>query len=486
MNFRYINNKYIFSISILLVFIVLTVISLNNGYFGDNIQQISKEAHWFYQNNFSALLMPPQDSGFEIVATGYHPPLMGIMTAFLWKIFGYKLWVSHVFALFWASILIYNSWKLIRVFFQENLVGWVLLILLLEPTVLTQFTVASPDFILLTAFVVSLRAVFERKTVLLSIGLFFLFGINMRGIFAGSILFVVYCYHSYLINANKISFTVILKNIVPFLPVVLVLTTYFIYYFYNLGWFFTNQPSSGHYAPPTDLMQIVKHFAAFGLRSVENGRIVVWILGLIIVYKILKNKFVISPNAKVLLLSWTLLTGLYVVFVFLSQLNFFSRYFIQKFFFLTVLVILGVNEFVKKMNLKIIFVLFLFFEITGNFWIYPGKIAKSWDSTLAHLSYYEVREQCFDYIDQNNIDYSDISSGFGISGNRKFAELKNEGKIVGIDPQREYFIYSNISNLEDELAEEFENRKEWSLIKRFEKGYVFIEVLKKIPKSTSN
>ena len=88
---KLLNKSYIFFLISVIAYSLLTFICMNNGYFWDNIQQISKEAHWFYFTDFSSLLMPAQNSGAEIIATGYHPPLMGIMTAVLWKIFGYKI-----------------------------------------------------------------------------------------------------------------------------------------------------------------------------------------------------------------------------------------------------------------------------------------------------------------------------------------------------------------------------------------------------------
>ena len=474
------NKNNLFWIVAVLVFVLLTVISMNNGYFWDNIQQTSKEAHWFFQTNFSSLLMPPPDSGSEIVATGYHPPLMGIMTAALWKIFGYKLWVSHVFILFWAIILIYNLWKLIRLYFDEKTVGWILLIVLLEPTVLTQFSIASPDFILFTAFIISLRAVLEKKPILLSVGILFLCGINMRGIFVGVILFLVHSYYTWLQQDKKLSLQTIFKNLLPYLPVILLLTSYFIYYLSQRGWFFTNETKTDHYAMPTSVSRIVKHLAEFVLRTIENGRIFLWVLGFYVVYMYFKTKSKLTQLSKVILLFWFLLTGLYFAFVFISQMPFSARYFMPQFFLLTILVLSGAKEFIQKKKMTLIFLAVLFFELTGNCWIYPENIAKSWDCTLAHLPFYELRQECFNYIDQQKLDYNDISAGFCLYNDRKFVELNNAGKIVGDKPNRKYYIESNVSNTADSLAWAFKDVTKWKPVKRFSKGVVFIEIYEQV------
>lgn len=467
-------SNLIYPFIVVFVYAVLTVLSMNNCYFWDNIQQISKEAHWFYQTDFRSLLIPAQNFSSEIIATGYHPPLMGIMTAGLWKIFGYKLWVSHVFSFLWALVLIYNGWKLLLKLLPENIAAWALFIVMFESTLLAQFSIASPDFILFTAFIISLRAVLEHKKVLLTIAVFFLCSINMRGIFVGAILFLVHSYYTFLQSEKKASISSYLKIIIPYLPTILILAGYFSYYFTARGWFFSESSDSNHYALPTGINQIIKHLAEFGLRSVENGRIIIWAIGIYVAVNIVKTKRPLKAEYKTILLFFLLLTGLYVVFIFTTQMPFSARYFMPQFFLLTLLVLLKINKlFCFKKN-RIYLIAILLFELSGNFWIYPDRIAKSWDCTLAHLPYYDLREKCFNYIDQQKLDYKDISGGFCLYGNRRFIEMTKEDKTVGTDTNRKYFIYSNISNIDDSFAEELKNKAHWIPIKVFEKGFVNI------------
>ncbi len=473
------NNSLLFLFLIILTYIILTIINLNHVYFGDNIQQISKEAHWFYQTNFSSLLIPKNGST-EIIATGYHPPLMGIMTALLWKFFGYKLWISHSFILFWAFILFYNLWQFIKHIIPEKYIGWTFLLILTEPTFLSQFSISSPDFILITAFVIALRGLIEDKKSLLMVGIFFLCTINMRGVFAGSIIFIANIYKLSIEHRKKITLTSVLKMSLPYLPTFLVLAAYYIIYFINDGWFFSNSPYSDHYSLPHGIIRIIKHLAEFGLRNLENGRFIIWILGFYVLFKTLKSKNEISTEQKTLFFIFTLLTGLYLLFVFITQMAFNTRYFMPQFLILILLSTDGIIKYFDKRKRILFFTLILFFEITGNFWIYPEKIAKPWDSTLAHLTYYDLRLECLDYIDKNNINYDDISAGFCLYGNQKFIDLKNSGKIIGNEPNRKYFIYSNISNLDDSLAFDMQNKKHWEPLKEFKKGFVHITLYKKI------
>lgn len=470
------NKSVIFPFAALLLYSVLLAITINNGYFWDNIQQISKEAHWFYLTDFSSVYISP-NSPTGIVATGYHPPLMGIMTALLWNAFGYNLWVSHALIFMWALVLCYNLWKLIIHFIPEKWRGWTFLLIMIEPTLLAQYSIASPDFILLTAFIVSLRAILEDKKWLLAVGIFFLCLINMRGVFACVIVFVADIYRQ--MRKGDISVRSIYRSLLPYLPTFIVLCVYYVGYFIVNGWFFTNSAYSDHYSMPQSLMRILTHLAEFGLRNLENGRFAIWLVALYMLYKTVKTKTRVTEDERVLFLLFFLLIGLYLLFVFITQMPFSARYFMPYFSILTILSVSGLIKYLDIKKLKIMFGLLFFLELTGNFWIYPDKIAKSWDCTLAHLPYYELRQECFDYIDQQKIDYKDVSAGFCFYGDRKFVELKNANKIIGGEPDQKFFIYSNISNVEDSLYSDLKNENHWLPIKEFKKGFVDITIFQR-------
>jgi hypothetical protein len=473
-------KNFVFLFFTVVAYLFLFIYSFNFCYFWDTIQQVSKEAYWYYQTDFSSLLMHPVP-GLDIMPTGYHPPLITIITAVLWKIFGYHLWISHAFTFFWAILLIYHAWKLISFFIPEEWRKWSFLILLLESTVITQFVIASPDFILLTACVIALRAIFERKPVWLAIGLIFLCGANMRGIFTGVLLFISHFHFDFhAVNHKKYNIKKFWKFILPYIPVLSFLLIYFIYYFANNKWFFAdNDRYSEHYVLPENMAVTVKHLAALVMRFVENGRFIVWLLAIYWIIIILKKKIKLSGEEQMLGLFFVLITGLYFLFAFITKMPFSSRYFMVQFFVLSLLVLrFSANRLTSK-KMKVVCLIILFYTLTGHCWIYPEKISQCWESTLLHTPYYKLRKECFDYIDKNHFNYSDLSAGFCLSGNRGYIELKNEGKIIGNSMNTKYFIYSNISNLEDEKVDELKNPQLWTPIKSFEKMAVYITIYEK-------
>lgn len=229
---------------------------------------------------------------------------------------------------------------------------------------------------------------------------------------------------------------------------------------------------------PDNLVFIARHFAGFVFRLLEYGRIIIWILGAIAVYRLFKNRKLANPHVQFVFLVFTLLLGLYFLFVFISQMPFGNRYFMPLILLLTVIT---AYYFTLKVSRKTIFLflLVLFFELTGHFWIYPIHIAQPWDATLAHLPYYELREKCFQFIEDNGIDYKDVSGGFCFYGDRGFVELANFGKKVEAGRGKRYFIYSNISADDDDI-EDVEYSGRWKELVRFEKGFVFVALFEKI------
>jgi len=137
-------------------------------------------------------------------------------------------------------------------------------------------------------------------------------------------------------------------------------------------------------------------------------------------------------------------------------------------------VLKGLTEIVTGRKIVVYLIVVLCFELTGHLWIYPRKIAKSWDCTLAHLPYYGLRAECFQYIDKQGWNYKDISGSFCLYGNRRFTELGNADKTIGTSAHNKYFIYSNISNVDDSLLDELENPMRWTPVRQFEKGAVLI------------
>jgi len=342
---------------------------------------------------------------------------------------------------------------------------------------------------LITAFVICLRAVVNEEKILLSIAYIFLCLVNARGCFAGFWVLIFFIFYKIIHDkGEKITFKKIVKKMLPFLPGIVLVVSFFTYYFLQRHWFFSDpEYHSNHYARPESLYYLVKNIAVHLFLLTENGKLFVWLFCLFLIVKYLtikeKIKFTIREKSFIFLLISFLL--MYFSLTLLTQQGGLgTRYYMPSYFLLTIIVFILLDKVQIKRQSACIFVL-VFFLLTGNFSVYlfPEKRAKNWDTTLGHLPFYELRKQCFDYMETNNIQYENTSAGFCLSGNQRYIDLKPEYRYIYNTENRnekEYFIYSNISNLQDEVIDELHDKSQWNLVKKFKKTAVFVSLYKKV------
>jgi hypothetical protein len=471
-------------------------VSLNHCYFWDNIQQTSKEANWYYNTDFSGLLLPSfsevsevsDDGKSDIAGTGYHPPLTGFITAVLWKIFGRSLYVSSIFIFVCSLILIFNTFKLFSTLFPNKPFGLFILLPLLDTSFLTQLAIASPDILLITAFVTCLRAIVDDKKILLSVAYVFLCLVNARGFFAGVLVFAFFLFYKIIYSKEKITVKQFIRKILPFLPGIVLLFSFFAFYFSRRYWFFSDPGfHSNHYERPESLHQLIKNIAVYAFLLSENGKIFVWLFCLFLIVKfrrsVIKKAFT-GREKSILFLFVSFLLMYFLLVILTQQGGLGSRYHMPSYFLLTVVVFILLDKVRIKRMYGCIFLLTLFL-LSGNLWVYlyPEKLAKSWDTTLGHLPFYELREKCFEYMDAGNIPYEETSAGFCLYGNQRYIDLKPEYRYIytadDMD-KKEYFLYSDISNLSDEIIDELHDKSKWNLLKNFRKGPVFISIYKRV------
>ena len=127
---------------------------------------------------------------------------------------------------------------------------------------------------------------------------------------------------------------------------------------------------------------------------------------------------------------------------------------------------------------KALISIWLVVMITGNFWIYPEKISQGWDSTLGHLPYYKTRVQALEYLDKNNIDYSEVQSFFpNISIIDDIDLNRDKRQFLDFDNSGSYVLYSNVYNIDDDEYDLIRNQ--YTIIRKFRSGLVYFDICKK-------
>ena len=116
--------------------------------------------------------------------------------------------------------------------------------------------------------------------------------------------------------------------------------------------------------------------------------------------------------------------------------------------------------------------------LSGNFWIYPQKISQGWDSTLAHLAYYDLRREAVSYLDERHIDFNEVQSFFPNVATIDKIDLNNDQRrFSDFDRKSNYVFYSNVFNVADEDQDFIKSH--YAAVRNFESKGVFITIYKK-------
>ncbi|QMU62982.1 MAG: hypothetical protein GKR88_00975 [Flavobacteriaceae bacterium] len=259
-------NKIAIFFSLVLL-IVLWAVSCQNSFFWDTVQLGSKHARVFYENNFSAILLPDEiDSG--------HIPAFGCHIALFWKLFDKTLFVSHlailpfIVGLFWQTVL------LVKKFVPKENVGITTLLILLTPTLLGQITLVSPDVPLVFFFLMAANAVLSNNKWLISCAIACLFLTSMRGMMIAVCLFILDGYANKLFSKNiRILIPNLFKRAWIYTPAILIFIVFNVYHYTAKGWigYHANSPWADAFER-VDFSGFLKNVAILIWRFLDYGK----------------------------------------------------------------------------------------------------------------------------------------------------------------------------------------------------------------------
>lgn len=465
-----------------LLFIILAIICINNCFFFDTIQLSSLHASWYYDNNFRYFLLPNNiDSG--------HPPLNGMMLAAVWKLLGKSLWVGHVWILLWSLIMIYQLQKICENLFSKDVSFYVSLAILVDATFLTQSILVSPDIILMASFFTAIRGILENKKYMIVLGILFLSLISMRGMMCTAALFFFYLYLQY--GGKQKSFS--LKNLIvislPFWPGVFLAFAFLGYHYYAVGWigYHPDMPWAECFQKIESVYEFFRNVIVMGWRFLDFGRIVIWLLLVYVIFQMQRKK---NRGTSSLTFNEASIVILFILLIITSSYSFLfhkllsgPRYLFPHYALIALIVFILLNKVLNAQRVKIFALITSLILLSGNLLKYPDRISTGWDVTLSHLPFYQLRENMLDYLSSESIPLDKVSSGFCISGDQHNIDLSSPIGTIIHDytsyEETDYFIYSNISNLEDYVIDDITDESKYTLIKKFKKGNVFMSLYKK-------
>ncbi len=456
----------------------VTFLVRNNLFFWDTVQLASKHGHFFYETNFSSLILPEEiDSG--------HIPAFGMYMAFCWKLFGKSLAVSHFSILPFLLGIGFYLLKIGRFLVGEKHAPWLLLLCFADPVLAGQSVLVSPDVVLICFFLMGLYAILvDKKDWLLLLATVGLGLTSMRGMMVAVGLFVFSLPN---LGGNfKLPPKLFFKKIAPFVPGGLIAMAFLYYHWQQTGWIghHAGSPWSPSYER-VGFQGFTKNIAVLGWRMLDFGRVFICFVFLLLVKRVFQKKlFEKQPQlGRMIVLSIIIfLVTIPTQFIYKGLLA--HRYFLPFFISLHMLLcylIFG-NEKIRMpfgFHRKWLAVLIIVGLLTGNLWVYPKKISQGWDSTLAHLPWYGLVGKAQQYLTKEKIPYDIVGTAFPNIGERGLYELdgRQEG-FVEKDFQRNcYILYSNIMN-DFSNSEIDELEANWPVIYQKEKMGVCLIIYK--------
>ncbi|MCF8243988.1 MAG: hypothetical protein K9J37_01045 [Saprospiraceae bacterium] len=458
------------------ILFAVTLLVCNNPFFWDTVQLASKHGHFFYDTDFQSLILPGEiDSG--------HPPLFGMYIAMIWKVFGKTLCASHLSMLPFIFGAVYFLHAIGSRLVGQKLAIWLTLICLADPVLASQMVLVSPDLVLVCCCLMALWAIWENKFMWLALAVIGLGLISTRGMMVGAALYLF----SLIAATEKITLNLVFRKLLPFLPGGILVASYLFYHWMEAGWIGYHEGSS--WAPSfqkVDFKGFVFNIGVMVWRFLDFGRVAVWLAILVIGFLTLKRSNWKLPKIDRFETGWQLILLTILLFLAIGPTQLFytgllaHRYFLPFFLTLSIsLLYFLCNKYpwvakkkVKNLVLPVVFIVLA----TGNFWIYPQKIAMGWDSTLAHLPWYSLLKETEDYLKTEEISLEIVGSAFPNIGSREIYELNGETKgFVEKDLATNcYLLFSNIMNDFSDL-EIAELNSEWEKI--FERNLGGVNVI---------
>jgi len=431
--------SYFIIIFFLILFAILTYLVSDHIFFWDTVQLGAKHGLHFYDTNFSEILLPDAiDSG--------HVPVFGMYLALMWKVFGKTLFVSHFAMLPFLFGIVIQSFHLVKRYVPINYLFYALLLFLLEPTLLGQAALVSPDIPLVFFFLLSLNSTLSNNRILLTFGIIGLFLISMRG---GMISFAILLLDLYF-NYNKSSskgFWRLLKMSWSYLPGFLLFCVYNYVHYVNKGWigYHENSPWSPSFQH-VDFAGFVKNIIVLGWRLLDFGRVFLWIIGLWFAVKYF-SKYRKDNKIKELLIIFLVVTiCASISFLTYTGLNA-HRYILPVYLSFSLLVIYMIfsSEIIQKRWITSLLCVGL---LSGHLWVYPSHISQGWDASLAHLHYYDLRKKMLADMDSLNITIPEVACVYPNNSEQRYMNLSNDTtKHSAFDHALStYVLYSNVYN----------------------------------------
>lgn len=432
----------------------------------------SETAVYFYDNGYGNLIVSlDSDTG------GF--PLYGIYLSLWWKVFGKTLLVSHIAILPVALGIYFEFIRIAKLLLKPQFVLGAVLLLMLEPTIITQTIIMSYDVILLYFSLVAITCMLKEKRILYSVILILVAASSTRGII---IIITLLALNISLRIINK-QRGEIFRDLISYIPVIFFFFIWGVIHYFSTGWVLFSPLRETDHESFSGLSMILRQFFYSLWKISDFGRIflIVFIFTCIILYfRKLKSekKFM---TVTILIIIPVIFSSLFIM-MFSNPVS--HRYFLLIYVFIILSAIYFIQQLKSRMVQLTIYFVFIVSLFSGNFWLYPQKYGNGWDSSLKILPYFEMENEMKEFVEQNNIDQGEVCTLFPMHKNYRYSHLVNYDFCYSDFDKTDsnnckYFLYSNICNTDDS---EIENhlKNNWTKLKEIKTKHIFLVLYKHI------
>lgn len=439
-------------------YLAVNVMSWTFPFFWDNLLT-SRITTYLYLNGWNWGIPPTSmDAG--------HPPLFYSYLLGAWKIFGRNLVISHLVMLPFLWIMIYQFKQIgARMLTSRKALIAIVVLFCLETTILAQSTMISYDIILLCFYLFGLRYLLDGKRIQVSIAVVVLCLISLRGVALAGALFL-----TDLLLSEKRSW----KSVLAYLPGLGLFVGWNILHLQVSGWMLFSPAEAWNEQREAGGIALWFHNLKAIVRVLlEPGRVtLILLLGLGLLTAMIKKT--LYRHQQVI---WITLIPLVVLSLLMLPFSnpIGHRYFMVVF----ALTILAVTSLSQEWKYSwIAWFAIAATSVSGHLWVYPNPISNGWDSSMAHVSYFTIRQEMTDFMEENLIPIDRVAAHFPMNVSEQMEILEGSTtEYLEFESWKEadYALYSNISNDYD-TGDLIDLQTHGLLIHRLERGQVFIEL----------
>lgn len=466
--------KYIKPVVLLILSVIIVSNSLKIGIFWDNVLFASKVGNDLFQNgifNWSAVPLN-HDAG--------HPPFLATLLAISWSLFGKSLSSSHWIMFPFIFGLLWQLFDFVSFFVKDKYLKIPAFVLVVsDPTLLSQFVLVGPEVIQLFFFFLALNSILKNNFYLKIVGLAFLGIVTYRGMMLCGGLFIIDLAINTLINRVSFKRFFSRKTILAYLIGASPACLYLTWRAVHKGWLISHPleiwGSAWEFSSSLDfLTNFGRNILVLGHQFTDFGRITI-ILFILITFFVHRKK-----------IKWEKYNYLLVIAVFSSIVISVTslliknpmghRYYIVSYLSLALLSFLLIQEYRIK---KLIYIGLLSSLLLGNLIVYSDSFAQGWDSSLAHLPYWNLRKKAIKYMEDNELPISQTASFFPNTSLIDDVDLNGDMRsFTGFSGTEKYIFYSNVYNLSDEDLKTLSCN--YQILKSFRKRNVRIEIMQRM------